>query len=358
MPLFELADLTINEVERTSFEQLGIRERYDLQRLLRKSINVIDSDIYVIDEEFGDWEDARRRIDLLCVDRDKKLVVVELKRTDDGGHMELQALRYAAMVSTLTFEKAVEAHGEYMRRSGDGGDPRRAILQFLGIADDDAREVALSNDVRIILVSADFSRELTTAVLWLNERDLDIRCIRLRPYLWQERVLLDVQQVLPLPEASDYQVKLREKQGENRAAEKKFNPDFSKYNVVVGDKLYPNLWKRALGFRILHTALVHGIAPEELARHLGRSVATWLISIEGMHGGQEFVNLASQISTKFGKYQLSRFFCGDDDLLHLRGKTLAISNQWSISDIPAFQAIADSYSDLHLSFSKASSEME
>jgi hypothetical protein len=28
--------------------------------------------------------------------------LVELKRTADGGHMELQALRYAAMVSTMT----------------------------------------------------------------------------------------------------------------------------------------------------------------------------------------------------------------------------------------------------------------
>ncbi len=81
---------------------------------------------------------------------------MELKRTDEGGHMELQALRYAAMVSTLTFEKAVEAHGEYLRRCEDSSDPRGAILQFLGASEDEAQEVALSNDVRIVLVSADF----------------------------------------------------------------------------------------------------------------------------------------------------------------------------------------------------------
>jgi len=32
----------------------------------------------------------------------------ELKRTEDGGHMGLQAVRYAAMVSAMPFEKAVE----------------------------------------------------------------------------------------------------------------------------------------------------------------------------------------------------------------------------------------------------------
>ena len=56
----------------------------------------------VLAEEFGEWEASRRRIDLLVLDKDANLVVVELKRTDDGGHMELQALRYAAMVSIFS----------------------------------------------------------------------------------------------------------------------------------------------------------------------------------------------------------------------------------------------------------------
>ena len=72
----------------------------------------------VVAEEFGAFQDAHRRIDLLCVDREAQLVVVELKRTNDGGHMELQALRYAAMVSALTFEDLVEAFEAYLSREG------------------------------------------------------------------------------------------------------------------------------------------------------------------------------------------------------------------------------------------------
>jgi len=62
----------------------------------------------VVSEEFGDWEDSRRRIDLLGIDKAANLVVIELKRTEDGGHMELQAIRYAAMVSKMTFDRLVE----------------------------------------------------------------------------------------------------------------------------------------------------------------------------------------------------------------------------------------------------------
>jgi hypothetical protein len=38
----------------------------------------------VIVEEFGEWEDARRRVDLLMVDKTCCLVVIELKRHDDA----------------------------------------------------------------------------------------------------------------------------------------------------------------------------------------------------------------------------------------------------------------------------------
>jgi hypothetical protein len=65
----------------------------------------------------------------------------------------------------------------------------------------------ISSDVCIVLVCADFGREITTTVLWLNRFDgMDIRCVRLVPYDLNGRVVLDIQQVLPLSEAADYQV--------------------------------------------------------------------------------------------------------------------------------------------------------
>lgn len=42
------------------------------------------------------------------------LVVIELKRTEEGGRMELQAIRYAAMVSTMTFDQAANIFEQYL----------------------------------------------------------------------------------------------------------------------------------------------------------------------------------------------------------------------------------------------------
>jgi Domain of unknown function (DUF4268) len=214
MPIYEVTQSAIRKLSETTFSAAGIRERADLQRLLRSNIDVISPETIVVSEEFGDWEDSRRRIDLLGLDRDANIVVIELKRTEDGGHMELQAIRYAAMVSTLTFEKVVDVFARHLSRIGKETDARTTLLEFLGWEEPD--EDLFARDVRIVLASAEFSKELTTAVMWLNEHGLDIRCVRMQPYDDGSRLLVDVQQVIPLPEAAAYQVQVREKEQRGR----------------------------------------------------------------------------------------------------------------------------------------------
>lgn len=214
MAIYEIAANKIHPFEKTSFEAVGLREREDLQRLLRTQIEIVCPDVLVISEGFREWEDSRRELDLLAIDKDANLVVIELKRTGDAGHAELQAIRYAAMVSAMTFSRAVEVYDDYLHRNGAEGDAASTLLDFLNWEEPD--EDHFAQDVRIVLVSADFSKELTTSVMWLNERDLDIRCVRMHPYRDGSRVLVDVQQVIPLPEAQDYIVRIREKAAQER----------------------------------------------------------------------------------------------------------------------------------------------
>lgn len=215
MPIYELGDDCLKEVEKTRFCDAGVKERDGLQRLIRDQIEVLVPDAMVLAEEFGEWDSSQRRIDLLLLDRDACLVVVELKRTERGGHMELQAIRYAAMVSTMTFEQAVVAHKRYLRQRGFDADAKARLLEFLDWEEPNEDDFAQS--IRIVLASAEFSKELTTAVMWLNTQGLDITCTRLRPYAHRDKLLIDVQQVIPLPEAEEYQVRVREKTQRERS---------------------------------------------------------------------------------------------------------------------------------------------
>jgi hypothetical protein len=195
MPFFEIRrNDTLASLTETTFSKEGIKERQHLQRMLREQVGVIGDDLLVIAEEFSNWADSQRRIDLLAVDRKANLVVIELKRTDDGGHLELQAIRYAAMVSAMTFDQAVEAFAHHLREIHSTDDARERLLGFLGWTDSD--DDLFAQDVRIILVSADFSKEVTTSVLWLNDHGLDIRCVRLKPYKLDDRVVIDAEQLI------------------------------------------------------------------------------------------------------------------------------------------------------------------
>jgi hypothetical protein len=180
-----------------------------LQRWLRDSPDALGEHLFVVAEEYGDFEEARRRIDLLALDEEANLVVIELKRTDDGGSLDLQAVRYAALISAMTFDDVVRAHEAYLRRRGLPGAATQRILSFLGASDPE--QARISKVPRIILVSQDFSLEITTTVLWLVERGLDMKCVQLTPYRVHDQLFLSIRQVLPLEEATDYQVRIRQK---------------------------------------------------------------------------------------------------------------------------------------------------
>ncbi len=214
MPLYELTDSGILPVPPTTFSAQQLLERQDLQRLIAGRISAVDPDLLVITAEFGEFEDSKRRIDILAIDRSRNLVVVELKRTSDGGHAELQAIRYAAMVSSLTFTDLVRAHYLYQQKASIAGasesQSRSAILSFLEHSDDE--DPVFTTKPRIVLIAADFSIEITTTVLWLNAQGLDIRAIRMFPYSLAGKTVVDIAQVLPLAEARDYQIQIKKKE--------------------------------------------------------------------------------------------------------------------------------------------------
>ncbi len=340
MALFTLTDSGITAATNTTFAIEGISERGDLQRILRDNIGFIAPDTMVLAEEFGDWDESRRRIDLLCLDANADLVVVELKRTEAGGHMELQAIRYAAMVSTMTFEQAVRAHTAYLMARGLEQDAEAEILSFLGW--DSSEQDDFASNARIVLVSADFSRELTTSVLWLLDRDLDIRCVRLQPYKVDNRLLLDIRQVLPLPEAVDYQVKVREKERRERK-KKSGGADFTRYDLHIGDQVFENQWKRNAIYITVSHLCSRGHTPEQIQKTLSWKNRLWL-SLPGELDSEEFCSEALAQAQNGGlAFAPRRWFCQDDQLIHSGGNTWAFTNQWGGKAIEAIKQLAQDH---------------
>ena len=326
MAIYHLQDGQFIKVSKTSFSSEGVREQQHLQAALKKQIEVVAPECLVIAEEFSEWSDSQRRIDLLAVDRQANLVVIELKRTETGGHMELQAIRYAAMVSTLTFKQAVDIFQKYLndnkeeQGSQDELNAEAILMNFLGW--EEPLEEDFASDVRIILVSSDFSKELTTSVMWLNERNLDIRCVRLIPHSFGDKMLIDAQQIIPLPESESYQVKIRQKSEERRAA-RESSKDYTRY--LFGNE---SLNKRKLVLAVIH---------KWVANNNPQSYEDLLAAFpQDTRPGGMFVSMlkAREIYESQG---VDRHFLKEGEAVTFPDSSeYAISNQWGKNNIQKF----------------------
>lgn len=343
MAIYEMTKDRICAIEETKFSEVDVSERGDLQRLLREQVEIISPDTLVIAEEFGEWEDSRRRLDLLGIDKEANLVVIELKRTEDGGHMELQAVRYAAMVSSMTFDKVTDIFGRHLQAQGRDDDPLTTILDFLKWDEPDEEEFA--QDVRIVLASAEFSKELTTAVLWLNEHGLDIRCIRLKPYGDGERLLLDVQQIIPLPEAVGYIVQIKEKQKRERAG-RKHSLDLTKYDVTINETTHERLAKRTAIFTIVKHLCDSGVTPDEVNAAVSWRRNTMFRRVDGNFDSDDFIIRASKEAQEEGRrFEARRYYCDDSELIKCGGDTYAFSNQWGSRTFEAISELIKAFPD-------------
>lgn len=349
MAIYEITDNRLAVVSETTFVEEGIRERQDLQRLLRDQIDVVSPNTLVIAEEFGEWEDSRRRVDLLGIDKNANLVVIELKRTQDGGHMELQALRYAAMVSTLTFDRVVDIFARYLDSTDRDEDPETALLEFLEW--DEVVEDEFAQEVKIVLASAEFSRELTTSVIWLNNNGLDIRCIRLKPYKDAGKVYLDVQQIIPLPEAEEYQVSFRDKTRKEKASRTQ-SRDLTKYDITLGEASIEKLPKGRAIFHMVKYLCDSGVDPEEIWAQITWKKNSLFKWFDGKLDAEAFEKaLGDQMEAAGKKRQAWRYFIADDELIYSNGKTYAFHRMWGNRTAEAMGILTSHFKDRRIAFS-------
>ncbi|MDO6588061.1 DUF4268 domain-containing protein [Salipiger sp. 1_MG-2023] len=214
----------LRKLERTSFSEVGFREREHLQEWLASMPDALceamsegEEGLLIIQKEFDGFDGTRERLDLLALDERGQLVIIENKLDDSGRDVVWQALKYAAYCSSLKKAEIVGIFQQYLDRQG-GGDAAGLICEFLG--EDTLDEVVLNDGTnqRVVFIAANFRREVTATVLWLREHQIDARCIKVVPYKFGDEMFIDLQQVIPTPEAADYMIRMAEKDSEEKSA--------------------------------------------------------------------------------------------------------------------------------------------
>ena len=197
-----------------------MKERQHLQEWIAKSPDVLGESLLIIQKEFDGFSDTHERLDLLALDKNGKLVVIENKLDDSGRDVTWQAIKYASYCSSMSQDEIVSIFAKYL--NGTEQDAREQILSFYDEEDMDDIELNPENSQRIIFVAANFRKEVTSSVLWLRNFGIDVCCIKVSPFMYNGKLMVEFDQIIPIKEAEEYTIKIAEKKKvESEKAEKK-----------------------------------------------------------------------------------------------------------------------------------------
>jgi hypothetical protein len=202
----------LQRIDAGNFANLSIWERKNIQEWVRANPQILGEELLIVSMEFDRFVNSADRLDLLALDRDGNLVVIELKRDSLAGFADLQAIRYAAMVSSMTLEKLAPYYVAYQshhcNRQLTTTDAVAEMKKFVDVE----QFAELSSKPRIILCSEGFSQEITTTVLWLRNAPIDISCVQITPYKHKGSIVIVPKVLIPLIEAKQYLIDIKSKE--------------------------------------------------------------------------------------------------------------------------------------------------
>ncbi|GAC57148.1 hypothetical protein GOHSU_16_01060 [Gordonia hirsuta DSM 44140 = NBRC 16056] len=194
----------------TTLAEAGLWERRNLQEGVIAHPQILGENIRIVAFEFDRWQAAGGdrqldRLDVLGLDSDGYLVVAELKRDRAPDTVQLQAIKYAAMVSRFTLDDLAAHHAQYLRERGNEVTDEQALELLTEHAPEiDAESLRRP---RIVIVASGFRATTTATVVWLTEMGLDITLQQVQLYRTPEaRLLLTVSQLYPVPDVEDFTV--------------------------------------------------------------------------------------------------------------------------------------------------------
>ena len=193
---FDEANKRLERLDASDLKTEKILERYDLQEMIIASWDLFRNEIgqpttFLIGDEVSPHSAVQNSIDLLAFDPDdSSLIVIELKR-DKNKLQLLQALSYAAMVSTWDSDKLA---ANVSRKCNP--DPQELI--------DIIQDAELGSDVKVMLLAESFDPEVIITAHWLADSySVDISAYVIDVHKSGDQTFLTLEQRYPLKDLAD-----------------------------------------------------------------------------------------------------------------------------------------------------------
>ena len=280
MYLINKKENKISKLKQKTFSELNFREREHLQEWIADNPAVLGEELLIIQKEFNGFNETNERLDLLALDKMGNIVVIENKLDDSGKDVTWQAIKYASYCASLTKQDIIKIYQEFL---GSTIDARDKLSEFFD--GKDLAEVIMNqgtNSQRLILVAANFRKEVTSSVLWLLSFKIRLQCFKVTPFAYEEQLFLNVEQILPIKETEAYAISISTKAQEEIEVQETLQHSHS---------MRLRFWESLINFNSAQNNLFSNISP---------SKDNWLGKGIGMTG----VNLNLVISQKACRSEL------------------------------------------------------
>jgi hypothetical protein len=240
----------ISKLEEKTFSQLGFKERENLQEWLANNPEALGEELLIIQKEFDGFNDTRERLDLLALDKQGNIVVIENKLDDSGRDVTWQVLKYASYASSLTKDDIRNIYQDYLNNSG------LAEEKLADFFNSEYNDLLLNqgSKQRIMMVAGQFRKEVTSTVLWLMNYKIRIQCFKVTPYAMGDKLLLDLEQILPLKDAEEYIISMAEKVQDDIASQE---------SLKVSNNIRMEFWEQFINYNNTKNNLTHNLSPSK-----------------------------------------------------------------------------------------------
>jgi len=233
MFLIDKTSNIIQPLKKKTFSELGFKERAHLQEWIADNPESLGEKLLIIQKEFSGFVDTYERLDLLALDKKGNLVVIENKLDDSGKDVTWQALKYASYVSTLTKEEIRNIYQTYLDARGNNENAIEKLTEFFDNVEYADMVLNQRMTQRVILVAANFRKEVTSTVLWLMNFKISVQCFKATVYELSEQHFLTLEQIIPTKDTQDYVISMTNKVQEELSTEE---------DVKVRHKLRLEFW--------------------------------------------------------------------------------------------------------------------
>jgi hypothetical protein len=199
----------VTKLKEKTFSELKFREREHLQEWIAKNPSTLGEELLIIQKEFSGFSETNERLDLLALDKLGNLVIIENKLDDSGKDVTWQTIKYASYCSSLTKQEIIKIYQQYLGKSENS---EEKISDFYDGKEID--EILLNqglNSQRLIMIAANFRKEVTSSVLWLMNFKMRIQCFKVTPFSLDKQLFLNVEQILPTKDTEDFTIGIASK---------------------------------------------------------------------------------------------------------------------------------------------------